>query len=264
MNTIVRELRIIKSYIRLSYKNYIQFPLDFLMNFVMVLFDVIGVVLFWWSLAELNISLVGWTNEELLVFVGFSVFSEAVSKILFGFRDLEYFILDGSFDKFLIRPINPVKTMLLEKLNIFAIVCKTILAIGIFLVVGFFTSLKLQNEWMAVLTLIAGTLAYELLYGTFSLLAFWFGKIFYARNLVFSFRSIRKYPLDIFSAPIKNIFTFIIPLAFIATIPTNIILGRLQYPTIYFILSVVLLLIAYALFNYVLKRALAKYESTGS
>ena len=129
---------------------------------------------------------------------------------------------------------------------------------------GFFTSLKLQNEWMAVLTLIAGTLAYELLYGTFSLLAFWFGKIFYARNLVFSFRSIRKYPLDIFSAPIKNIFTFVIPLAFIATIPTNIVLGRLQYPTIYFILSVVLLLIAYALFNYVLKRALAKYESTGS
>ena len=243
MNTIVRELRIINSYIRLSYKNYIQFPLDFLMNFVMVLFDVIGVVLFWWSLAELNISLVGWTNAELLVFVGFSVFSEAVSKILFGFRDLEYFILDGSFDKFLIRPINPIKTMLLEKLNIFAIVCKTILA---------------------VLTLIAGTLAYELLYGTFSLLAFWFGKIYYARNLVFSFRSIRKYPLDIFSAPIKNIFTFIIPLAFIATIPTNIILGRLQYPTIYFILSVVLLLIVYALFNYVLKRALAKYESTGS
>ena len=74
MNTIVRELRIINSYIRLSYKNYIQFPLDFLMNFVMVLFDVIGVVLFWWSLAELNISLVGWTNAELLVFVGLVCF----------------------------------------------------------------------------------------------------------------------------------------------------------------------------------------------
>ncbi len=264
MNTIARELRIIKRYILLSYKNYIQFPLDFLMNFVMVLFDVIGVVLFWWSLAELNISLVGWANEELLVFVGFSVFSEAVSKILFGFRDLEYFIMDGSFDKFLIRPINPIKTMLFEKLNIFAIICKTFLAIGIFLVAEFHTSLQLQNKLIATMTLVAGTLAYELLYGTFSLLAFWFGKIYQARNLVFSFSSIRQYPLDIFSTPIKRFFTFIIPLAFIATIPSNILLGKIKYPLIYFILSLILFLAAFLLFCYVLKKALAKYESTGS
>ncbi len=264
MNTIARELRIIKRYMVLSFKNYIQFPIDFVMNFIMVFFDVFSIILFWWSLSNLNVSLEGWESEELLVFVGMSVFSEGVSKILFGFRDLEYFILDGSFDKFLIRPLNPIKTLLFEKLNIFTIFFKILISIGILSVASITETLKLKNVFLAMVILILSTIAYELLYGTFSLLAFWFGRIYHARNLVFSFKTIRKYPINIFPKVMENIFTLIIPIALIATIPSNILLDKIKFPWIYLILSIGVLFSSYIIFNYVLKKALMRYGSTGS
>lgn len=262
MNIIVNELSLIKRHIIMSYKNYIQFPVDFFMNFIMIFFDIATLLLFWYSITNLGIVVENWSKEDLLVFVSLNLFSEAVSKLTFGFRDLEYFVINGTLDKYLIRPVNVIQSILLEKLNIFSIVCKTLISILLLVGAKCIFDITLHHTVLSFSILIIGTLSFELLYGSFTLLTFWVGRIYKTRELIFSFKVARKYPIDIFPTAIKNCFTYIIPLAFLSTIPTNIILGKSDYK-MYLFYACMLFLLVFMIFKNVLKRALNKYDSTG-
>lgn len=263
MSIIIDKLHLIWIYVVLSFRNYIQFPVEFFMNFLMVFFDVFAVFLFWLSLSSLQIGISNWNENDLLIFVGMSILSEAVSKILFGFRDIEYFIIDGSFDKFLIRPQNPIFSMLMEKLNVFVIVSKTVIGTATLFYVKIMRGVAFRHFYPALVICVLGTLSYELLYGTFSLLAFWFGKIYNARSIVFSFQTIRKYPLDIFPNTVKNLFTYIIPLALVATVPSQIITGKIQMQYSFLCIAVLSFSVSLLIFYLAQKRALKRYSSTG-
>lgn len=254
--------KLLGRYFRLSFLKTFQSPIDIVMNLAFIGLDIFSLFLFWISIFNLGFEEKNWSQMELLVFIALSLFSEGVSRFFFGFRDLEYFILDGSFDKFLTWPVPPILSVLLEKINGFTMGVKGLLSLSMIGVISFYT--PLQHIFLGLLCSILGSVAFSLLYGTFSLLCFWFGKIYTARELVFSFQEAKRYPIDILPKKVGDFFTRIVPLAFLATIPAKIILGKIAHP--YYYLGGIILLagIIFLLYLVVQKRALARYQSTGS
>ncbi|HIY57294.1 MAG TPA: ABC-2 family transporter protein [Candidatus Tetragenococcus pullicola] len=262
MTSTMTKLKLIRRYMRLSFLKTFQSPIDLVMNLAFSALDIFSLFLFWISLFQLGFSLENWDPLDLLLFVAVSLFSEAVNRCFFGFRDLEYTILDGSFDKFLTWPIAPIASVLLEKMGSFSVLLKASLALILIVGSAFFT--PLTHVGLALFCSLLGSVAFALLYGTFSLLCFWFGKIYTARELVFSFQEAKNYPLDILPKKIGDFFTRIVPLAFLATIPTKIMLGKIDHPYLYLLGILVLTSLIFGLYCFVQKRALLRYQSTGS
>ncbi|MFB8608321.1 MULTISPECIES: ABC-2 family transporter protein [Enterococcus] len=266
MSTIIeiftKYVKIIKRYMRLSYLNYFQTKIDWFSNFFMLFFDLFSIGLFWYSLTELGFQISNWGNSQLLTFIGLVLCSDGIAKCLFGFRDFEFLLLNGKFDCYLVRPVPILVSILLEKLNVFVIFGK--LLIGILLVLYTSLSRSFNSPFIATFCLIFGSITLEMLYGSFTLLSFWFGKIYAAREMFFSFRQAKSYPMQVFPHLVREIFTYVLPLSFMATIPVNILYGEevagLRLLAIIFCLCVGSVI----LFTLLLRQGLKKYSSVGS
>ncbi len=264
MEAITNYLILIRRYIILSFKDLVEFPFELTMRIIQVFFEIGFIYLFWISLYNVGVVFSGWTTSGIVMLSSMNLFSEAISKISFGFRDLEYSIIGGDFDKYLTRPINPFFSMIMDKLNVFTIVTKLIISLAGMIYICNFQKISLYNIRASIICLLLGTLSFDLLYGAFSMLAFWFGKIYMARELIFSFKSAKKYPLDIYPNKIMWLFTYVIPLGFLSTIPTKILLGDLRNINLYLLVAVASFIINLSIFKFVSNRALSKYNSTGS
>ncbi len=264
MTSIVNTLRLVKRYIRLSIQDNLQFPTEFIMTFFDLVFEMGELVLFWVSLFQLGILVGKWSGNQLLLFLVMNIFSGVLGRISRGFRDLEYRLLDGSFDNYLIRPTHPMLTLLLQNTNFFNGLLHLIVGVFFFSYLIISRSVVIHHVFIGFGVLIFGTGAFQLLYGLFSLLAFWVGKIYTARSLIFSFQQANAYPLDVFPKSILRFFTYVIPLSLMITVPTKILLGQYQHPLYFLGLSILFFLLFLFLFQKVLKRALKHYQSTGS
>jgi len=135
-------------------------------------------------------------------------------------------IVEGNFDKYLLRPINPLFHLLSE---VFQPDAFGELIVGVVLLV--YASIQLQLSWgpLEILILIAVILLGSLIYTSiklfFASFAFW---LKYSQAVLFisySFSDFAKYPISIYSPWIRRIITFLIPFAFTAYIPASWFLG---------------------------------------
>ena len=92
---------------------------------------------------------------------------------------------------------------------------------------------------------------------------FWIQNSFYVLDLAFRFKDYAKYPITIFSPVFRFIFTFLIPIAFIAYYPSLVILRPEQVPLLSWlspVVGIVFFWLSYKLWMY----GASKYSGTGS
>lgn len=264
MNTIKKYIVLFNRYTYMSALNILQFPFNIFMKTIDVFFRLVFLYTFWYSLKNLNVVIPGWNNIEIMILVSFTFFSKALDQFGFGFRDIEYSVIDGTFDKYLTKPIHAVFSILFENFFIFWVVSQTIVFIIMFSISVNLGNYSLKNLLPALIILILGTLVYNLIYGCISLLTFWFGRVDSLRSIIFSVNSGTKYPLDIFPKNVFSFFTWIIPISFLSTIPTMIFTEKIENYNSYLFGLIVLIILWSIIFKILWKKALSKYESTGN
>lgn len=264
MHIITKYIKLFTRYIRLSVINLIQYPFELVMKIISLLFDIIFILIFWYSIFNLNIGLKGWSNYELIILSGMGMLSNSISQLGFGFRDIDYHITNGNFDKYLIRPVNPIFSMLNENLFIFWVISQVISGIALILTASICGNIHLSNVFNSFTVLLLSTLAFNLIYGSISLLSFWIGRIDNLRSLIFSVNVAKKYPLDSFPSKVINFLTYIIPINLIVTLPTKILLNKESNSFYYIIISFLLCILWSLILYFVWKKSLTKYQSTGS
>lgn len=92
---------------------------------------------------------------------------------------------------------------------------------------------------------------------------FWIQNSFYVLDLAFKFRDYAKYPITIFSPVFKFIFTFIMPIAFIAYYPSLVLLRPDAVPLLSWLsplIGCLFFFLSYKLWMY----GALKYSGTGS
>jgi len=264
-------LRIYFKLVGMALKSMTQFRIDFLVGVVGVIIQngvnlaAIGVILGRFH------DLAGWTVWEIVFLYGIWMVGNSLYSLLFlHLSSLDRYIIEGTFDRFLVRPLNPFLQLLGEDVNlngiadvIFGLAC-----LGLSITNLRLTFNLLQWAYMVAALLCAALIELGITL-FFASTAFWTGRSGALINTVnqVNWNMTQQYPLEMFGRGFRVFVTCFIPVAFLNYYPTRWLLGKITPGDPGYFLSflpplVALLLLSAA--SLVWAKGLRQYTSTGS
>ncbi|TKC16844.1 ABC transporter permease [Robertmurraya kyonggiensis] len=247
----------------------LQYRFAFIMRIIGMLTAYTGTAVTMWVMLYQFQTLGDWNFYEMLFLLALSIVSWGFCIILFfHFRSLDTYILNGTFDRFLVRPINPFFHFMAMKFEvssfgqfIFSVVVLT------------WVSFELQIDWTigkAIFLLgviVGGVLIQGGLLVIISALAFWTTKseqfywvaMYPARNLTY-------YPLMIYPKILQWVTAFVIPFGFVNYFPSTVILEKETpfFPDAIGYFSPLVGILFFMLSYFIWMQGLKRYKSTGS
>ena len=191
------------------------------------------------------------------------------SLFLWHVRTLEDYLVQGTFDQFLIRPVSPFILFLGREVQYVGVADMAFAVAGISLA---YTNLSLDWDWVKwfffVVAVISGALIETTIALIIACVAFWTGRSRRANGLVMQLNvMVQHYPVDIFGYAFRVIVTGLIPVAFMNYYPALMLLDKIDPNSAWAWLgymSPIVALLLVGLTAGVWKLALARYASSGS
>jgi ABC-2 type transport system permease protein len=211
----------------------------------------------------------GWSFWELLFLFALSVLSWGVCVVFFfHFRTLDEYIVKGTFDRFLVRPIHPFFHFMTMKFDIGAF---GQFLFSIVAVVLAYMNLNLHWklwQWIVFVgAIIGGTLIQGGLLIAISAMAFWTTRSeqFYW-VIMWPAKNLMNYPLTIYPRVVQILVTFILPFAFVNYLPALLLLGKgsVIYSPYWGFLSIFVGIVFFWLCFRLWMLGLNRYKSAGS
>jgi ABC-2 type transport system permease protein len=171
----------------------------------------------------------GWPSHAVLLIVALRMFSHGLFELFFGrITALAEFIQEGQLDALLLRPLPVYRQV---QLSTFPANAFGDLIVGVSMFVSAVLSIDLHwtptRVAYVVSVLIGGTLLEAAVFTTLSTLHFKYPAAllwsFWAEELMSTFGN---YPLKVLPKAVGGAFTFLLPLAFIAYLPTAVLTGN--------------------------------------
>lgn len=209
----------------------------------------------------------GWGFYELIFLYGFGRLVLSIHNFfLFApFVLGDRYIINGNFDRFLVRPLNPLFQVYSTYIQMHGF-ANILAASGIII----YTSLQIsgniftvQNLLYLVPAILSGVLVTASIFLTFATTGFWTGRTMALFRLFWDFGEFRKYPLEIYPVALKTFFVTIMPIMFASYFPASFLLGKDVYPKLQLITLIagpIFYMLAYRFWLHGLKN----YTSTGS
>jgi ABC-2 type transport system permease protein len=217
-------------FIRTSVMTGLEYRANFIGAMVMTVVEVVwsaASVLLFYSFTD---TLGGWTFNETLVVVGllFVAFGFLDAVIWKNVIELGQHIRKGTLDFILTKPVNSQFHATLQHYRVDRVA--SILG-GVFLICYGLAQLGASPSagQMALFVLLV-TGALLLLYSALIMLgtlAFWVVEVESFGEIVFALLEIGRFPTAALPEPLRVIMTFIIPIAFVTTVPAEVIIGRI-------------------------------------
>lgn len=201
----------------------------------------------------------GWRLEEIVLLYALAILAWGVCvSFFFSLHGFEDQIRMGSFDRALLRPMNPLLHVLGSQ--------SPVSGMGqfIFSILAFTFAIRMTGIQLTV-----GKLLYMLLTGiggglilasaiiAVATLAFWTTRTYtFYWSLVFPARQLINYPVSIYHQGLQAVLTVVVPFAFVNYFPAHVLLGRtdqLAFPWMGWItplVGVVTITAAYGFWNF--------------
>jgi ABC-2 type transport system permease protein len=206
-----------------------------------------------------------WTFHEVMVVLGlFQLFIGLVDTFITpNVGDFTEHIRTGTMDFILTKPLNSQFHASLRRINIWRF-ADVLIGCGLLLYAFAHLSQTLSFDRLVMFGVLA-VCAAIVLYSLIMLLitsAFWFVQLENVMELIFTFYEAGRFPVTIFPAWMRAVLTFVVPIAFITTVPAAVVLGRLNVEFVLYSIGVAaILFIASALFW---RYAVRHYSSASS
>ena len=247
----------------------LQYRTDTLIIIVMALvFQGTGFAFAWVVLTRFE-AIGGWSLGEIAFLYGLRLIVHAVAGALAGpFFGLEWQVRSGQFDRYLVRPVSPLLQFMTQSVQV-SVLGDLLGGLAIFLAANALTDVAWSPMAIAylLLAILGGALvelATRVLIGAMTFKTLTSAPLMFLSDSVFS--TYANYPLSIFGSILAWIFTFLVPLAFVAYLPATLLLDRTAElhvaPTFAYVAPLagfVWLAIAALTFN----RQLRNYQSAG-
>jgi ABC-2 type transport system permease protein len=246
--------------VRIGYRG--DFMISLAASFAATVFGLFFVVVLFQKVPQLA----GWRFEEVLFLYGFSLVPyglfNVISANLYEFGNT--YIIEGKFDRILLRPISSLFQILFET---FRIESFQDIATGIFCMA--WASRRLHTPWplsKIVMFLFFAACAAAIYASVFLMLttvSFWFEDRIGVHPPVWNVIAFGRYPLSIYSPVVQFFLCWIIPFGLASFYPSVRMLGRTvhpEYARLVPVVAVIFLAIAISLWNLGTQR----YSSTGS
>ena len=207
-----------------------------------------------------------WSFYEVLFLYGFSLIPlglfNVISWNLYEFGDL--YIIQGRFDRILLRPVDSLFQVLFEKFRIESLQ-EVVTGVAVVAV----CVRRLHVEWgpadyfWFALMVVCGFLIYISVFLILTSVSFWFEDRVGIVPPVFNMLTFARYPLTIFNVFIQFLLSWIIPFGFASFYPTTHFLHREAFRPYFHLVPVVaatFFLLAVLVWN----KGVENYSSTGS
>jgi ABC-2 type transport system permease protein len=242
------------------------------LDFIFGLFSNIGVaffsllfILFLIDGSQIQ-SLGDWSRSEVLFIYGYSMLSFSFFSMLapnlymFG----EKYIIDGQFDRVLLRPLSSMGQVLFESFNLDSI---GTFILGVY-VINYSASQLMINFggidilWL-ILSVISGGIILLSVFIFLATLSFYFDDKLGVGAPVYSLITFSRYPTTIFNRLIQFILSFIVPFAFASFYPATHFFEKKGFEYLCYMTPIVAIICLFvAIFFWQL--GVRKYSSTGS
>ncbi len=246
--------------VRVSYRG--DFFVSLITSFAATVFGLGFVVILFQKATQLS----GWRFEEVLFLYGFSLIPYGVFNVispnLYDFGN--NFIIEGKFDRVLLRPVSSLFQVLFETFRIESL---QEVATGLFCIIWAMRSLGIPwNPVRLAMLLFFGLCAAVIYISVFLILStvsFWFEDRIGVHPPVWNVIAFGRYPLSIYSGVVQFFLCWIVPFGLASFYPSVRILGRTTAPELaplVPLVAVAFLTLAISLWNFGTKH----YSSTGS
>lgn len=258
-------LRIYAKILAQDLKSKMSYRADFFIsNFGIILTNISGFISFR-ILFDKFPSINGWTYYEILFLYAFSLIAcTPVQCLLDNNWSLRQYVYSGDFIKYCFRPIN---LFFYYESEIFDIKGIGQLTVGIVMLIYSWNRLGLAVSLLAIVKLfiylISAALFMMALQNAAAATCFWIENSFYFLDLATKLKDYAKYPITIFSPVFRFIFTFILPIAFIAYYPSLVILRPDELPLLAIISPIIGIGFFYVSYRIWMRGAMS-YNGTGS
>lgn len=258
-------------YSKTSLNSRLQYKVDAILTAIALFFtQITEVVAIYFMLKKFH-NINGWNLNELLFLFSILFLTYGIFIIFFaGLRDFRYRIIDGAFDRMIIRPRGVLFQLISVNSDWLAAFGYGGLGLMLLIITANNVNMvwNIQNILYYVLVIINGVLIQGAMYLFFSSLRFFFVEVDNLINLTFyNMRDFAKYPISIFNKGIQFILMYIVPFAFLNYFPCEYLLRKAdmaQYPEVYMYIApfvgVVMYVLAYLFWRFSLKY----YKSTGN
>jgi ABC-2 type transport system permease protein len=218
---------------RLFALSELQFELEYRLNFVFVLMEMVLVV--GTSVAAVLVmfahtdTLNGWTLPQMMVLLGVFYLVQGSTALCFdpSFQRLMEHIRVGTLDFHLLKPVNTQFVVSTRHLRLVR-VPDVLLGFGV-LAVGLAqldVHVGLREAVLFALSLICGvTLVYALLLSLVTL-SFWFVRVENLLTIFWSFTDAGRFPVDVYPSWLRFTLSSVIPIGVAVTIPSQTLVGK--------------------------------------
>ena len=265
-------MRTLGEYLRLYFiietqyiKARMQYRADFIISSVGMFFSSLATLGIFWVIFDTIPNLAGWTLMEMVFIYAFYMLAISPMQILFDhFWQLRFHIQQGTFLKYYFRPINMMFYYASEMFDLKGI---TQLVVGIILL-GY-ASIQLNIDWslprllLLAVTLLSAALVQISVIVAATCAAFWVIDSWPVLGLAWKLREFAPYPMGIFDGAFRFVFTFVIPIGFVAFYPSQLFLRPEEISSlIYF--SPIIGIGMFAITYWIWTKGVNSYTGTGS
>ena len=219
-----RHATILAAYFAQFVKMRLEYRLDFLVDSLAVFGSLAMHLAFLGVLYSKIRLLAGWSLDQLIFIHGFSLVPlglfNLVSWNLWGFS--ERHLVEGRFDRVLLRPVNPLFQVLFESFNVAALneVLVGLVLIG---VAGARLGIRVEALDFVLFPLLAVSAAVIYL-GVFLILvaaSFWFQDRLGIGPPVYNLIRFARYPVTIYHPAVRALLSWVVPFSFAAFYPAT-------------------------------------------
>ncbi len=234
IETIQRTVRrygaILYVYYRTSLQTEMEYRADFfgrLLASFLDLLTTIGALAITFSYTD---TLQGWSFSQAMVLLAVYYLMDGLIEVFIGqnMRQIAAQVRDGTFDFVLMKPANSQFTASLRMLNI-SRAARIIVGIGLTVHTVFSLSVEI-GPVTAVRFAVALAAGMSIVYSIWLFLVtltFWFVRVDNIEQIVWQAFEAGRYPVEIFPRHLRGFLTYVIPIAFIITVPAQALVGRL-------------------------------------
>jgi ABC-2 type transport system permease protein len=260
-----RYVQLYGAFFRQRLKVMLEYRVNFLIGMASTVFVQGASLTAIWVVMRQIPSLNGWTFDEILLVYGLITLSSSINHM---FADNLWtlgrvYIRPGGFDRFLVRPIDPLFHLLADRF------CQDGIGsflVGAVLVIKAMTALHIGWSLLTVLYLVVAVLSGGVIFIALNLFtataSFWIVDAIPITLAVHQTHQFARYPLSIYKRTIGTLMTWVIPYGFASFYPASYLLGRHVGIMAWLspVVAVLLLALAYRFWQFGLRH----YEGTGS
>jgi ABC-2 type transport system permease protein len=227
-----RYLQILRAFWSNSLSLDLEYRADFVVNLVSVVLSLGAGLLVIAVMFEHRAEIAGWTFYQALTLYGVYLFFEefAVGFLAINIGSLPELVRRGDLDFLLLKPMNSQLQVSIRRFAITGLPTY-LLALAVALygmsAQGALTATNLLL--LAVFMLCAMAIVYAI-WALLHSLAFWFVRVENLSQLFYAVFETARFPVGVFPRWLRIVFTFIIPVAFITTVPASAAVGTLDWP----------------------------------